>query len=83
MFLVILFADMCIPGFISYSGYAPCIPCPRGFYQENFQATDCIACDQGSTTVSLNSSSSADCTNDGMKLNLITLYSVVKFLHHS
>ncbi|XP_070552687.1 sushi, von Willebrand factor type A, EGF and pentraxin domain-containing protein 1-like [Ptychodera flava] len=41
---------VCEMGSYSDTGYAPCIPCPRGTYQPMAMSKDCIPCDEGLTT---------------------------------
>ncbi|XP_022792631.1 uncharacterized protein LOC111331727 [Stylophora pistillata] len=53
---------ICRPGEYSINGGVdPCLDCPVGTYQDNYQRTKCHACPAGSTTLNKKSSSADDC----------------------
>lgn len=37
---------LCPNQFYSMSGYSPCIPCDKGFYQPDIGQMTCLKCDQ-------------------------------------
>ena len=60
--LTLLVSAICRPGEYSINGGVdPCLDCPVGTYQDNYQRTKCHACPAGSTTLRKGSSSADDC----------------------
>ena len=51
----------CSPGFISYTNFAPCMPCAAGTYAGSISNSQCIVCPAGTTTPGTNYTSVASC----------------------
>ncbi|XP_071094759.1 uncharacterized protein [Haliotis cracherodii] len=51
----------CQPGTYSSTGLAPCLSCPKAYYQPLSGATTCVECSPDTTTPSVGSSSSGQC----------------------
>ncbi|XP_070554729.1 uncharacterized protein [Ptychodera flava] len=51
----------CDPGTLSSTGVIPCSRCPVGEYQPYSQASHCLPCPDGSTTLDAGSTSASDC----------------------
>ncbi|KAK3101782.1 hypothetical protein FSP39_006299 [Pinctada imbricata] len=54
--------DICSPGYYSSTGLAPCHPCSKSLYQNEYQSTQCNQCPPGLTTAYTGSISSDNCT---------------------
>ncbi|XP_046581283.1 uncharacterized protein LOC124288796 [Haliotis rubra] len=54
--------DMCVPGTFSKTGVVPCIPCPRGTYQDRHHMDECVRCPSGETTLDEGVSSASNCS---------------------
>ncbi|XP_046549400.1 sushi, von Willebrand factor type A, EGF and pentraxin domain-containing protein 1-like [Haliotis rubra] len=53
--------NRCQPGTYSSTGLAPCLSCPKAFYQPSAGATTCLECSSITTTSSVGATSSAQC----------------------
>ena len=51
----------CMPGYFSASGFGPCEPCPRHFYQPDAGQTTCLECSAAQFTVGVGSTDLSDC----------------------
>ncbi|XP_046562706.1 sushi, von Willebrand factor type A, EGF and pentraxin domain-containing protein 1-like [Haliotis rubra] len=61
----------CPSGQYSVTGYAPCTPCPRHFYQDSRAQTQCKECDLNQTTEQTGSKTLSDCKPG--KMSFMTL----------
>ena len=53
----------CAPGSYSDTGFEPCLPCPRHFYNAGTGATSCAVCADAQYTVGEGSTAVGDCRN--------------------
>ena len=51
----------CTPGYISHSGFPPCLPCPEGYFQEDEGMTSCFQCPHEATTPDKGATSILQC----------------------
>uniref|UniRef100_T1IZH3 Sushi, von Willebrand factor type A, EGF and pentraxin domain-containing protein 1 n=1 Tax=Strigamia maritima TaxID=126957 RepID=T1IZH3_STRMM len=51
----------CSPGHYSPTGFEPCMPCARGFFQSSEQSTECIKCEGSQMTLAVGTSDVTQC----------------------
>ncbi|XP_045209779.1 sushi, von Willebrand factor type A, EGF and pentraxin domain-containing protein 1-like [Mercenaria mercenaria] len=54
--------EYCRPGSASTDGLESCALCPQGYYQDEYEQTECKKCPTGTTTILANTSSINECT---------------------
>ncbi len=54
---------ICTPGSFLNSTLNECVRCPRGFYQDEAQQTDCYECPPDTSTKGDGAASAEECTN--------------------